>query len=66
MFENVIFYKCKCNNKIHRIVCGQNKTMQQVKDFSKMKCDICGSVIVIQKKERWATINKKITKEIIS
>lgn len=67
MFEYVINYKCKCNDKIHSITYGQTKEIQALNmtAISKIKCPDCNSVIKVQNKERWTIAKKKITKEII-
>lgn len=63
-FENIVYYKCECDDNIHIMTSGQ-KLEPKAFDTKKEKCLICGAVKKIQKKERLTITNNKVTKEII-
>jgi len=66
-YENVVYFKCGCNDKVHKLPGGQHKEPKIMSNafLKKKKCSLCGSVIKIQKKEMWTIKDKTITKEII-
>ncbi len=65
--EKVIYYKCKCNGKIHHLTWGQrgkNISIDMI-NINKMKCKDRDSIIKVQKKELWIITDNKIKKELI-
>ena len=66
-YENVIHFKCGCNNLIHRLSGGQKNTIQMINvdSYNNFKCPECNTKINIQNKELLTIDNNKITKELI-
>jgi len=68
-YENIISYKCGCNDSIHSLAFGEKseKKILKTEDYEKMECKECREKIKVQKKEILIIEDNKIKeKEVVN